>query len=55
MVLFSEWKGYKIYKNIFYQCNKSEIMLEVNGKISACKIIRELGICYFFITYPFVK
>ena len=31
-VLFIEWRGYKIGKNVFYQDNKSEILLEVNGR-----------------------
>ena len=33
-----------------YQDNKSAIILEVNGKISAGKISWALNICYLFIT-----
>ena len=49
-VLFIEWWWCKIGKNIFYQDNKSSILLEVNGKRSAGKRIRALNIRYFFMT-----
>ena len=35
---------------MLYQDNKSEILLEVNGKSSSGKIIRALDICYFLMT-----
>ena len=31
-MLFIEWRGYKIGENVFYQDNKSKILLEVNGR-----------------------
>ena len=47
-MLFIEWKGYNIDKNILYQGNKSEILMEVNGKRSAGKRSQALDVCYFF-------
>ena len=47
-VLFIEWKGYNIDKNILYQNNKSAILLEVNGNMSVGKRTRALNICYFY-------
>ena len=43
-----EWKGYNIEKNIMYQDNKSEILLEVNGKSISGNRIRALDISYFY-------
>ena len=53
-VLFIEWQGYKIYKNILYQYNKS-VILVVNYKSIVVKIIQEMYICYFLITYQVFK
>ena len=54
-VLFIEWKGYNIYKNVFYQYNKSSILLDFNGKRSSGKIIWALNIRYFLMTYQAEK
>ena len=48
-MLFIEWQGYKINKNILYQ-DKSAIMVGVNGKRITGKRILEMNIRYFFIT-----
>ena len=55
MVLFMEWQGYNIDKNILYQYNNNAILLEVNGKISAGNRIRELNIFCFLMTDKFEK
>ena len=48
--LFIEDQGYKVENNIFYQDNKSSILLETNGhKISGTRS-QEMNICYVFIT-----
>ena len=47
-VLFVEWQGYIVYKNILYQEKKNAILVEVNGKMIAGKRIQALDICYFF-------
>ena len=46
-VLFIEWQGCKIGKNIFYQDKKSSILLEVNGKKSQ---VIDYG-CLIFVTF----
>ena len=48
--LFLESQGYKIYKNVLHQDNKSAILLEKNGKRSSSKRTRAINIRYFFIT-----
>ena len=48
--LFIEDQGYKVENNIFYQDNKSSILLETNGhKISGTRS-QEMNISHFFIT-----
>ena len=47
-VLFIEFKGCNIDKNIFYQDKNSSIMMVVYGKRSVGKRIQELNIHYFF-------
>ena len=42
--LFIEHQGYEVEKNIFYQDNKSAILLEVNGRKSAGKRSRALNV-----------
>ena len=48
--LFLESQGYKIYKNVLHQDNKSAILLEKNGKRSSSKRTRTINIRYFFLT-----
>ena len=43
-VLFIEWQGYNIDKNIFHHDNKSTILMEVNGKRVAGNRRQELNI-----------
>ena len=50
-----ECKGYNIDKKKLYQYNKSAIIIEVNGKISAGNRIRELNIFCFLMTDKFEK
>ena len=45
-VLFIEWQGYNIDKNILHQDNKSATMLSFNGKSSAGNRIWALNIHY---------
>ena len=45
-----EAQGYKIWKNILYQDNKSTMLLLKNGKRSSGKRTRALNIRYFFLT-----
>jgi hypothetical protein len=45
-----EAQGYEIFKNILYQDNKSDILLEINGKQSSGKRTRALNLHYFFLT-----
>ena len=48
--LFMEAQGYPIDKNILYQDNKSSILLETNGRVSAGKRSRAINIRFFFMT-----
>ena len=48
MMLFIERKGYNIDKNILSKENKSSILMEVNGKSSACNRILALNIHHYF-------
>jgi hypothetical protein len=50
-----EVQGYKIHENIFYQDNKSLILLEKNGRASSSKRTRHIAIRYFFVTNCIAK
>jgi hypothetical protein len=54
MILWTKWfleaHGYDMEKNIWYQDNKSAILLEENGKKSSSKRTQALNIQYFFLT-----
>ena len=54
-VLFIEWQGYNIDKNILYQDNESSIMLEVDSKRISGKRIQALNIRLIFMTYKVLK
>jgi hypothetical protein len=47
---FMEAQGYQVQDNIFFQDNKSAILLEKNGKASSSKRTKHVNIRYFFIT-----
>ena len=46
---FLEDQGYGVTENIFYQDNKSAILLEKNGKSSISKRMKHINIRYFFV------
>ena len=46
-----EAEGYQVTENVFYQDNKSAILLENNGKSSSIKLTKHINICLFFITH----
>ena len=52
LVLFIKWQGYNIEKKLLYQENKSEIMLEFNGKRGAGNRSSALNNSYFFKYVP---
>jgi hypothetical protein len=45
-----EAQGYQVQDNIFFQDNKSTILLEKNGKALSSKHTKHVNIWYFFIT-----
>ena len=47
---FLNWQGYNDKDTILYQDNKSEILLEKNGKKSSSKRTKHITIRYYFIT-----
>jgi hypothetical protein len=47
---FMKAQGYGVKDNIFFQDNKSSILLENNGKASRIKRKRHINIWYLFIT-----
>ena len=48
--LLMESQGYEIRKNIFYQDNRSRILMENNGGRSSRDRNRAINICYLFLT-----
>jgi Reverse transcriptase (RNA-dependent DNA polymerase) len=48
--MFLEAQGYSIDENIFFQDNKSAILLERNGRASSSQRTRHIDIRYFFFT-----
>ena len=54
-VLFIEWQGYNIDKNILYQDNESSIMLEVDSKRISGKRIQALSIRLIVMKYKVLK
>jgi hypothetical protein len=47
---FMKAQGYDAKDNIFFQDNKSSILLEKNGKASSSKRTKHINIRYFFFT-----
>jgi hypothetical protein len=43
-------QGYGVKDNVFFQDNKSSILLEKNGKAPSSKRTKHINIRYFFIT-----
>ena len=50
-----EAQGYRVAVNIFYQQNKSAILLDKNGKSLSSKFIEHLNITYFLSQIGFAK
>jgi hypothetical protein len=47
---FMKAQGYGVKDNVFFQANKSSILLEKNGKALSSKRTKHINIRYFFIT-----
>jgi len=47
---FLKAQGYKVSDNVFFQDNKSTMLLERNGKASSSKRMKHINVRYFFIT-----
>ena len=41
---------YDVFDNIFFQYNKSSILLGINGKDSISKFMKHINIIYYFVT-----
>ena len=50
MNYFLNWQGYNAKETILYKDNKSEILLDKNGKKSSSKRTKHIAIRYYFIT-----
>ena len=48
--VFLKAQGYRLLDNVFFQENRSSILLEKNGKASSIKRTKHMNIRHFFIT-----
>ena len=48
-------QGYDFFEKIFFQENKSYILLEKNAKASSSNCTKHINIRYYFVTYCIVK
>ena len=48
-------EGYDVFENIVYQDNRSDILLENNGKASISKRTKHINTGYYFVTYSIEK
>ena len=47
---FMQAQGYKVEDNVLYQDNRSEILLEKNGRASSGKRTKHINLRYVFVT-----
>ena len=48
-------EGYDVFENIVYQDNRSDILLENNGKASISKRTKHINTGYYFVKYRIEK